>query len=121
MTIRFLLDEHIDHVVRRELLRREPEINIKVIGETNTPARSTPDPELLLWCEKNAYTLVTNNRRTMPEHLKDHFQAGHQMPGILLLRPSITLGQLITELLAIWRANQPERFHNLLVYLPLSA
>ncbi len=120
MTIRFLLDEHIDHVIRRELLRREPEIDIKAIGEANTPVRSTPDPELLVWCEKNAYILITNNRRTMPKHLKDHFSAGHQTPGILILKPSITLGQLITELLAIWRADQPEQFHNLLVYLPLS-
>ena len=120
MTICFLLDEHIDHVVRRELLRRQPEIDVKVIGEANAPARSAPDPELLIWCEENTYILVTNNRKTMPRHLKDHFSAGHQIPGILVLRPSITLGQLIGELLAIWRADQPERFHNLLIYLPLS-
>ena len=32
MSIRFLLDEHIDHAVRRELIRHEPTIDVKVIG-----------------------------------------------------------------------------------------
>ncbi len=118
MPLRFLLDEHIDHVIKRELLRRESGIDVKVIGGEGAPSHGTPDPDILLWLEQEGYLLVTNNRATMPVHITAHLEASHHLPGILVLRPSITLGQLVIELLEIWRDNRPERFIDLLVYLP---
>jgi hypothetical protein len=120
VSIRYLLDEHIDHVVRRELLRREPDMEIKIIGGEDAPPRGTLDPDILLWLEEKEYLLVTKNRKTMPGHLVDHLNAGHHLPGILVLAPNVTLGRLIAELLDIWRDNRPDRFFDLLVYLPLS-
>jgi hypothetical protein len=119
MPIRFLLDEHIDHAVRQALLRHEPDMVIKVIGGKDAPPRGSPDPDILLWLEQEGYLLITNNRATMPVHLTNHLETGRHLPGILVLRPSITLGQLVIELLEIWRDNRPERFFDLLVYLPL--
>ncbi|MEH1922927.1 hypothetical protein [Nostoc sp.] len=51
---------------------REPEIAIKVVGESGTPPKSTLDPEILCWCEDNNFILVTNNRTSMPVHLAEH-------------------------------------------------
>ncbi|MDM8525395.1 hypothetical protein QUF80_18670, partial [Desulfococcaceae bacterium HSG8] len=31
--------------------------------------------DILLWCETDNFSLVTNNRKTMPGHLKEHLGA----------------------------------------------
>ena len=71
-TIRYLLDENVDPIFRTELLRREPEMVVWRIGDPNTPPRGTLDPEILWWCEENSFILVTNNRKSMPQHLQVH-------------------------------------------------
>jgi hypothetical protein len=41
--IRFLLDEHIAHVIRDGLQHRQPEIEVRVVGGENAPLKSTGD------------------------------------------------------------------------------
>jgi hypothetical protein len=117
--IRYLLDEHIPHAVRDQLLLREPEIRVLAIGDELAPARGTPDPAILEWIERNGYILVSRNRRAIPGHLRDHLAAGRHVPGIFLLRRRCSLGRLIEDLLLIWRASEPGEYRDLIEYLPL--
>lgn len=118
-TIRYLLDENMPHAVRDQLLRREPSIEILCIGDELAPPIGTLDPEILHWLEKHNYVLVSRNRRTMPKHLKEHLESGHQIPGILLQRREYGLGQLIDDLLLIWAAAEPDEYKNRIDYLPM--
>lgn len=117
--IRFLLDENTAHAIGDQLRRRQPEIEILVIGTNPAPSIGTLDPEILLWLEHEGYCLVTRNRRSMPGHLKDHLTAGHHMPGIFTLRSKASMGTVIEELLLIWTAAEIGEYQDQIIYIPL--
>ena len=48
---RFLIDENISPQYRTQLLNHEPSLTVLVIGDEDAPPKSTPDPEILEWCE----------------------------------------------------------------------
>ena len=78
--IRYLLDEHVDPTLRAQLVRREPDLVVWMIGDPGAPKRGTLDPHILLWSEVNDFALVTNNRKSMPVHLQDHLAIGQAAP-----------------------------------------
>lgn len=119
-TIRYLLDENVDPIYRTQLLRREPALVVWKIGLLGAPPRSTLDPEILAWCEENSFTLVTNNRKSMPSHLRDHLAQGRHVPGILVLNDNMSIGETIEELLLIWAASDENEYRDLIVYLPIT-
>ncbi len=118
--IRYLLDEHVDPLYRTELLKREPTMTIWRIGILGAPPKGTPDPDILYWCEENAFILVTNNRKSMSGHLHDHLAEGRHIPGIFELNPNMSVGETIEELLLIWAVSYLEEYRDKIVYLPLS-
>jgi hypothetical protein len=68
----FLIDENLSPDIATRLRQREPQVLAAAIGQSGMPAKGTPDPEILIWIEQNHYLLVTNNRTSMPAHLKNH-------------------------------------------------
>ena len=118
-TIRCLLDENVDPLYRHELLQREPTMVVWRVGDIGTPPEATPDPDILVWCEKNNFILVTNNRRSMPPHLANHLAQGRHVPGIIVLNDKMSIGQTIEELWLIWIVSDDKEYHDQLAYLPL--
>jgi hypothetical protein len=86
MKPRFLLDEHINRAIQRQLRRQTPELEILAIGDPGAPSAGIADQDILNWIEENQYILVTENRSTMPKHLSNHFTSGKHIPGILWVR-----------------------------------
>jgi hypothetical protein len=117
--LRFLFDEHVAYAIRDQLLRLDPDIDILVVGQPPAPHYGTPDLELLVWLEKTGYVLVANNRRTMPDHIRDHYAAGRRIPGICLLRRNAGLGQIIADIYLLWASYDAEKFVDKMVYLPM--
>ena len=118
--IRYLLDENVDPIYRAELLKREPSLTVWRIGSPGAPPRGTPDPDILRWCEEREFILVTNNRKSMPLHLRDHLTAGRHVPGIFEMNPHMTIGQTIEELWLIWGASHEDEYLDRMAFLPLS-
>jgi len=118
-TIRYLLDENVDPLFRTQLLRHAPEMIVWRIGDPTTPPRGTPDPDILEWCRANSFILVTNNRKSMPQHLQAHLAAGQHVPGIFALSPNMSVSEIIEELILIWSAADIEAYQDQLLYLPL--
>ena len=116
---RFLIDENISPEYRTQLLNHEPSLKVLVIGDEGAPARSTPDPEILKWCEQNQFNLITNNRKSMPQHLSDHLSAGHHVPGIFTINLEVPMGKIIDELLLIAGASDEDEYIDEIKYLPL--
>lgn len=85
MSLQYLLDENVDPLYGTQLLRSAPELRVWAVGDPSAPPKGTLDPEILLWCEEWDFTLVTNNRHSMPLHLADHLAAGRHIPGISFL------------------------------------
>ena len=115
-----MLDENVDPLYRTELLKREPTLTVWRVGLLGAPSKGTPDPDILRWCEENVFTLVTNNRKSMPLHLREHLELGRHIPGILVMKDDLGIGEMLDELLLIWDASSIEEYRDLIVYLPVS-
>ena len=120
-TLKYLLDENVNDSLRKGLHARHPEIVVWRIGDPAAPPIGTLDPAILAWCEENGFALVTNNRDSMPDHLRDHLAAGGHVPGIFTLHASMSIGEMIEELALIWGASEPGEFADQINYLPLRA
>ena len=116
---RFLIDENISPEYRTQLLRHKPSLTVLVIGDENAPPKGTPDPEILAWCEQHQFSLITNNRESMPQHLSDHIETGHHVPGIFTINLSVPMGKIIDELLLIAGASDADEYMDQIKYLPL--
>jgi len=99
--IRYLLDENVGPAYRTALLQQAPPMIVWRIGDPGVPPTGTKDPEVLDWCEDNGFILVTNNRKSMPQHLASHLAKGRHIPGILELNPNMSIGETIEELFLI--------------------
>ena len=118
-SIRYLLDENVDDSLRKGLHLHWPDVAVWRIGDPTAPRIGALDPEILLWCEANDFSLVTNNRDSMPGHLQDHLAAGHHVPGIFILNASMSIGETIEELALIWSTAEPSDYADQIVYLPV--
>lgn len=118
MKPRFLLDEHVNRAIQRQLRRLEPQIEVLVVGDPEAPPKGILDPELLVWLEANGYILVSENRSTIPVHLAEHYAAGRHIPGILWIRPSASLGGITEELYLIWFASTAEEYQDRTLFIP---
>lgn len=119
MQIKYLMDENLDPIYQIQLRRREPDLVVWAIGDPNTPQKGTLDPEILLWCEKYGFLLVTNNRSSMPVHLADHLAQGHHIPGIFQLSPNMSVGETLEELVLAALASIEGEYCDRISYLPL--
>ena len=116
---RFLIDENISPEYGMQLLYHEPSLTVLAIGDEGAPPKSTPDPEILVWCEQNQFNLITNNRESMPQHLADHLAAGHHVPGIFTINRKVSMGRIIDELLLIAGTSDEEEYRDRITYIPL--
>jgi hypothetical protein len=121
MTIKYLLDEHISPIYRTQLVRSNPELIVRIIGDPDVPGKGTLDPEILIWCEANQFILVTNNRKSMPKHLAYHLLQGNHVPGILVINFEQSMGQIIEELITIAGASFDDEYQDRIEYLPLTS
>ena len=93
-------------------------------GELETSVRlltALLDPDILLWCEQNAFILVTNNRKSMPAHLQNHLAQGWHVPGILVMNPRMSVGETIDELVLIWGTSEEVEYLDRISFLPVSS
>ncbi len=119
MTLNYLLDENVEPSYKTQLLRQEPSLVVWIVGDPGTPPKSTLDPEILLWCETYNFVLVTNNRSSMPVHLADHIAQNRHVPGILILNPNLSMGEMIDELILIAQASFDDEYQDQILHLPL--
>ncbi len=116
----YLLDENVDPRLRRAVTSRASDLRVWCIGDPGAPPLHTDDPTILAWCEANGFILVTNNRTSMPGHLRDHLAGGRHVPGIFILHPAMTLGETADELALIGLASHADEYADLIRFLPLS-
>jgi hypothetical protein len=117
--VRYLIDENLPPIYKTQLLRRNPNLTVWMIGDPGTPPKGTLDPEILEWCEENRFLLVTNNRRSMPVHLADHIKQDRHIPGILVFRAKSGLGEILDDLLLIAEVDASDEFRDQIIHIPL--
>jgi len=120
MALKYLIDENVDPIYPNQIRIKHPELIIRVIGEPFIPAKGTKDPKILEWCEEYEFILVTNNRKSMPVHLKDHLQANRHIPGIFILSANLSVGQNLDELILIAECSFSNEYQDRIIHLPLT-
>ncbi|MEM9904912.1 MAG: hypothetical protein AAF921_07810 [Cyanobacteria bacterium P01_D01_bin.44] len=114
------MDENVDILYAQQLNKQLPEITLLKVGDLDTPPKGTLDPDILIWCEEQNFVLVTNNRASMPVHLKDHLAKGRHIPGIITLGPRLTIGENLAELLLIAQGSFEDDYRDQIINLPLT-
>ena len=122
MDIAFVFDEHLlglplAAVERHNRGGRHP-IDATEVGEPFDLPRRTPDPDLLIWAERNGRIVVTFDRKTMLTHLANHLAAGRHSPGVFLVRHSASLGAIIDYLEFATHAGEPADFADRVTFVP---
>jgi len=113
------MDENVDPIDIMSIRRKKSDLLVMAVGEPNTPAKSTLDPEILIWCEAYNFILVTNNRHSMPVHLAENISQKRHVPGIFILNPEMTIGETIEELLLIAECSFDGEYQDQIVFLPI--
>ena len=118
MKVRFLLDEHISLAIQSGLKQRQPQMDVLCLGDPDAPPLGTPDPDILHYLEIAQHALVTMSRRSMWQHITQHWQAGRDLWGVFWVPRDIRYGALIRQLLLIWETSQAEEWLDQLHDLP---
>lgn len=117
-SLRFLVDEHVPVSLLGALRQGAKGIDLLCVGDPGAPPRQSPDPDLLAACEILGRVLLTMDRKSMPQHLRDHFDAGRHTAGVLLMRRGLTLAEYRDEILLIYGATTADEWIDQTWYIP---
>lgn len=120
MKVRFLLDENLSPKLKPALKRLDSQIDVIRVGDVGAPPLTERDPLILEHLTRSGRLLITDNRRTIPTHLIDHYNAGRMSHwGILWVRSRTSLGRLVATLHLIWEASEAEEWIDRAEWIPL--
>ncbi|MDQ7027104.1 MAG: DUF5615 family PIN-like protein [Anaerolineae bacterium] len=115
--MRFAADENFDGRILKGILTRLPDIDIVRVQDTEMFQSS--DPELLDWIADENRILLTHDVKTIPRFAYERVRAGLSVPGIIEVRLTISIGQILDELEVLIGAGTPEDFENIIRYVPM--
>jgi hypothetical protein len=122
MALSFVLDEHLRgplwQAILRHNLRGEFTLDVLRVGDAVDLPLAAGDQDILLWAERAARVLVTEDRHTMAVHLRDHLAKGHHSPGVLITRFGQPARALVECLVLVAHAGEPFEFADTIVYIP---
>ena len=119
MKVRFLMDENLSPRLKLAVLRLNPEIDMLRVGDEGTPSFGTLDPEILVYLQKSQRILLTDNRKSMPEHIETHLANDGFFWGLFWLIPRATVREIAEDLVLIWETTEAEEWKNQLIWIPL--
>ena len=79
--MRFATDENFNNDILRGLQRRQPDLDIVRIQDTQI--YQSVDPKVLEWAAQERRILLTHDTRTMPNHAYERVKDGKPLPGNL--------------------------------------
>jgi hypothetical protein len=88
------------------------------MGDPDAPSLGTLDPDILSHVEQSRRLLVTDNRKSMPEHLDAHWSAGRTIWGLFWVRPKTPIGLLAESLYLLWETSEAEEWINVVTWIP---
>ncbi len=98
MKPRFLLDENLSPRFKLAVSRLNSKIDILRVGDPNAPALGTLDSEILIYLQQSRRILLTDNRKSMPEHLEAHWNNNGFIWGLFWLKPKATIRELTEDI-----------------------
>ncbi len=115
----YLLDEHINPAIQRQLRRLIREIDVRCVGDANAPSKGTLDEEILGWAAINEFILVSEDRRTLPSTIAARLSTDNHIAGVLFIRSGAQIGDIIETLELIWHTSEQAEFLDCTLFIPL--
>jgi len=115
--LRLAADENLTNAIVRGLLRRRADIDIVRIQ--NVGLSGADDPRVLAWTATEDRILVTHDSRTVPRFANQRIEAGQPMPGVFVVPRSLSVGQVIEDLMLLCQCSAAAEWKGLVFYLPL--
>lgn len=117
MNPRFLADENVDPDLVLGLRRRVDDLDIVRVQDVGL--RTVDDPTILQWAADEGRILISHDIKTVPGFAGERLSSGLPMPGVILLRSTLSLARAIDELATVAGASSAEEWNNQIAYLPL--
>lgn len=122
MWSRFLLDENLRgpfwQAILRHNLNGQLLLDVQRVGDSPEIPLGASDPAIIAWAERERRLLVTEDSRTIPQHLHHHLTTGGHSPGILMVRREARIRDLLETLILISQAGEPSDFADAVFYIP---
>ena len=125
MSLKYLLDENLSHVIATQVRSHRPEIPIESIYDWRDGALlSRQDEELLRAAESEGLTLVTYDQNTIPPLFFDFVERGEDNGGVIFIDrntiASSEFGALVRSLTSFWDTYGQDDWRNRVAYLARS-
>ena len=114
---KYLFDEDLNGRIVRGVRRRISDLDSRTVQEIDLPEAS--DPTVLDWAASQGRIVITHDHRNHRPCAEDRLKAGLPMTGLILVRQTAPLGQVIDDLVLIAGVTTAEEWNGTIVFLPL--
>jgi hypothetical protein len=115
--LRLLADENFNNDIVRGVRRRNPEVDLVRVQDTNLAGAD--DPTILEWAAQQGRVLLTHDVSTMTRHAYDRVQNGQPMPGVFEVARHVPAGAAIDDIVLIAECSLEGEWEGQVRYLPL--
>ena len=114
---RFLTDHDFNEHVIDGILRREA--TVEIFRVRNYELQNQPDPVVLEFAATRGLLLLSHDVNTMTAAAYERIAEGRAVPGVFMVRQSLPLADVISDLALIWSASEAEEWRDQVTFLPL--
>lgn len=114
--VRLLTDINFHGHIVRGLLDRVPGLDL--VRAQDVGLDGADDPSVLAWAADDDRITLSHDGSTLPDHAYDRMRRGESMPGVVLLRRRLTVGQAIDELVIFVECSGHDEWAGRVVRLP---
>lgn len=115
--MRFATDENFKGEVLDALRSRIAGLDVVRVQDTHM--YEADDPDLLAWLADEGRILLTHDVNTMPGYVYQRVNADLPVPGVIVVRQTAPIGQVIDELEIMVGASSPADFENQVKFIPI--
>ena len=92
----FLTDQDFNARIVTQLRNRIPDLNL--ISVRDLGLANTPDPSVLEWAAEQSRIVLSHDINTMESFAQNHVDAGLPMPGLIVVRQQLTVGEALNRI-----------------------
>ncbi|MEO1287092.1 MAG: DUF5615 family PIN-like protein [Chloroflexota bacterium] len=115
--MRFATDENFNGRILSALRKRLPSVDIIRVQDTLMAGAS--DPELLEWLATENRILLTHDVQTIPAFAYERVEASVTMSGVIVVRETVSIGQIVDELEVIIEVGESDDFKDIVRFVPM--
>lgn len=115
--LRLLIDEDVHGGIVAGLRQRQPGLDVARVQDVGLG--HTPDSIILEWAAQQGRVVVSVDKRTLAVAAWDRVARGVPVPGVIILRTLLSIGQAVREIELVAVAAKPDDLRDQVPYLPL--